>query len=133
MNQDINKQILKKINEIEKRLEHLENAQVTSTTIKKNEKKQKTLREVVKGKKFHNGPEKIAVIVGYYEKILGSLIHKSKIKDEWINAKLDGTYKTNLLKDAEGEYIRVLSSGECDLTQTGEEFFDKFLKNKSPK
>lgn len=86
--------------------------------------KTKTLRELAKGKKLTNGREKIAVIVGYHERVLGTLIHKEAIRDEWKQAKFDGTYKTNLLDDADGLYIRVAPSGECDLTQKGEEFFD---------
>ena len=93
--------------------------------------KQKTLREIVKGRKLKNGSEKLAVIVGYYEKIDGSLVRKDGLKKEWHDAKIDGVYKTNLLDDAEGSYIRVLPSGECDLTQTGEKFFDRFLENES--
>lgn len=91
--------------------------------------KQKTLREIVRGKKLKNGPEKIAVIIGYHEKIVGKLINKDDIRKDWTEAKFDGTYKTNLMDDASGTYVRVHSNGECDLTQTGEDFFDQFIKN----
>ncbi|MFM2423637.1 MAG: hypothetical protein RLZZ70_22 [Candidatus Parcubacteria bacterium] len=95
--------------------------------------KQPTLREIIKGKKLKNGPEKIAVIVGYYEKIIGRLIDKKDIRQNWTEAKIDGAYKTNLLGDAAGAYVRVHTNGECDLTQSGEEFFDNILKNEPTK
>lgn len=95
--------------------------------------KHKTLREIVKGRKLKNGLEKLAVIVGYHEKLVGSLVKKDDLKKEWQGTKMTGTYKTNLLDDASGVYIRVLPTGECDLTQTGEEFFEKFLKNEPTK
>lgn len=95
--------------------------------------KQPTLREIIKGKRLKNGPEKIAVIVGYYEKIIGQLTNKKDIRQNWVEAKIDGAYKTNLLDDAAGAYVRVHSNGECDLTQSGEEFFDNILKNEPTK
>ena len=91
--------------------------------------KQKTLREIIKGKKLNNGQEKIAAIVGYAEKISGKLVTKKEIGKIWVDTKFDGTYKTNLVDDASGTYVRVHSNGECDLTQTGEDFFEKLLKN----
>ena len=95
------------------------------------EGKQKTLREVIKGRKFKNGQQQIAVVVGYYENMLGTLIHEDKVKVEWENAKMTNKYSTNFLDRAKDELIRVRPDGTCDLTQTGEEFFDKFLKNES--
>ena len=51
--------------------------------------KQKTLREIIKGRKFKNGQQQIAIIVGYHENVLKELIHEDKIKTEWDNAKND--------------------------------------------
>lgn len=95
--------------------------------------KQKTLREIVKGRKFKNGQQQIAIIVGYYENILGTLIRKDNIKTEWINTKMTNKYSKNFLDRAKDEFIRVHPNETCDLTQTGEEFFKEFLKNEPTK
>lgn len=114
-----------RINVLESKGTHL----VTSTN--HGSGKQKTLREIVKGKKFKNGQEQIVVIVGYYENILGTLINKDNIKTEWVNAKMTNKYNPNFLKRAKDDLIRIHTDGNCDLTQTGEEFFEEFLKNGS--
>lgn len=91
--------------------------------------KQKTLREVVRGKYFRNGQERVAAVVGYHEKVLRSPIHKDKIEEGWISAKMDGDFAPIYLTRAKGDLIRVAESGICDLTQTGEDFFEKILKD----
>lgn len=91
--------------------------------------KQKTLREIVKGRKFKNGQQQIAVIVGYHEKILGIPINKGNIKSEWTNAKITNKYSTGFITRAKDALVRVHPNGTCDLTQAGEELFEKFLKN----
>ena len=91
--------------------------------------KQKTLREIVKGRKFKNGQEQIAVIVGYHERILGTLINKGDLRLEWTNAKMTNKYSTEFVTRAKDVFIRIGSTEMCDLTQTGEDFFDEFLKN----
>lgn len=128
-------EILKQLGDHEKRLEALERSSIVQREIKKTSgnAKQATLREIVKGKKFNNGQEQIAVVVGYHEKILGALINKDRIKIEWLNAKMTNKYNPNFLKRVKDELIRVHPDGTCDLTQTGEEFFKNFLKNESIK
>lgn len=124
--------IFAQLSDHESRLNHLESGLRPATKSSDGvTDKQKTLREIVKGKKFKNGSEKIAAIVGYHEKMIGKLINKVDIGKNWVNAKVDGTYKTNLLDDANGIYVRIHTNGECDLTQTGENFFDNFLTNES--
>lgn len=91
--------------------------------------KQKTLREIIKGRKFKNGQQQIAVIVGYHENTLKELIHEDKIKTEWDNAKMTNKYSKNFLDRSKDELIRMHPNKTCDLTQTGEEFFEKFLQN----
>jgi hypothetical protein len=95
-------------------------------------KKIPTLREIVRGKKFGNGQEKVAVIVGYHETIIGCPVEKKKIEREWEDAKIVGKYRTTFLKRASNLYIRVNKDNCCDLTQTGEDFFDNFIKNEPP-
>lgn len=122
--------IIVQIADHEARISALECSGIHSVTnTNPGSKKRKTIQEIVKGRKFKNGSEKLAVIVGYHEKLIGSLIKKGDLRKEWQDAKITGMYKTNLLDDASGTYVRVLSNEECDLTQTGEEFFDNFLKN----
>jgi len=128
------KKILKQLADYERRLAALEKSTDTSVIgPSQAKKKQITLREIVKGRKFKNGQEQIATIVGYYENMLGSLIHKNKIKTEWENAKMTNKYSAEFIARAKDVLIRVHSDGKCDLTQTGEDFFEKFLKNESTK
>lgn len=126
------KEILAQLADHEKRIALLESRepQIAAPRAVTNGK-QKTLREIIKGKKFRNGTEKIAAIVGYNEMVLGTLIKKDDISHVWKEVKFEGTYKTNLLDDAMGIYVREQSSGECDLTQGGEEFFTALLNNES--
>ena len=90
--------------------------------------KEKTLREIVKGKKF-NGQEQVAAIVGYYEKILGQRIQRNEIKKVWQDAKMNGKYAAVYLTRAKDTLIRILDDDFCDLTQTGEEFFGALIDN----
>ncbi len=93
--------------------------------------KQKTLREVVKGREFKNGQEQLAVIIGYHETILGKPVKKSALKDEWFAAKMINKYDTKYYGRAENVFFRESTDDTCALTQGGEEFFDKFIKNES--
>ncbi len=129
MSEDEIKKIIDQLKDHESRLLRLESIKQGAAVPASD--KPKTLREVIKGREFSNGPEKIAAIVGYHEKMLGSLINKKDLAKAWMNAKFDGAYKTNLLDNASGMYVRVQSNGECDLTQTGEAFFEKLLNYES--
>lgn len=65
------KQILNQLTDHEVRISTLESQSVrlvASTDFGSG--KQKTLREIVKGRKFKNGQEQIAIIVGYHEDII---------------------------------------------------------------
>ena len=42
-------------------------------------------------------------------------------------------YNPAYLNRAKDDLVRVHADGTCDLTQSGEDFFDKFLKNDSTK
>ena len=126
------KKIVEQLANHEARINVLEGLEVCSS-VKTNSgsEKQKTLREIVKGRKFKNGQEQIAVIVGYHEKVLGTLINKESIKLEWINAKMTRKYSAEFVARAKDVFIRINSEEVCDLTQTGEEFFEKFIKNET--
>jgi hypothetical protein len=120
--------ILAQIADHENRLRQLEGGQRVSLVSTSN--KTKTLREILKGVKFKNGQEQVASIVGYHEKILNNHILKDMIKDEWENAKM-GVFSAMYISRAKDTLIRIHKDGTCDLTQSGEEFFDQFLKNES--
>jgi hypothetical protein len=121
--------ILEKLQDHEKRLKALEDKLVTpvssSSTVK-----QITLSEMVKRKEFKSGQEKIAAIVGYYEKILHKIPTEANIKEGWIKGKFDGKYRSNLLERAVGNVIRDLENGKFDLSQSGETFFEGLLSSK---
>lgn len=132
MQQDQITKILSQLADHETRLKQLEDGEHAAPAPRANiGGKEKTLREIVKGKKFKSGQEQIAVIVGYHERLLGQRIPKDKIKVEWAEAKLNGAFSPVYLSRAKGTLIRVLNDGTCDLTQTGEEFFDRLLNNES--
>ena len=124
--------ILKQLSDHEERIRVLEESASTQFTKPKSEREKRiTLREFVKGKKFKNGQEQIAVIVGFHEKTMGLLIDKGSIKKEWVNAKMMNKYNGAFINRATDEFIRVHPDGKCDLTQTGEKFFEGFLKHES--
>ena len=91
--------------------------------------KQKTLREIINGKSFKSGQEKLTVIVGYHEKELGSPIKNIDLENAWIDAKMAGKFDRNYLKRALNDHIRVLEGGVCDLTRTGEDLYEKLISN----
>lgn len=128
------KKILKQLTNHERRLVALEESTDPSVLEpSRAKKKQRTLREIVRGREFKNGQEQIATIVGYHENILGSLIKKNEIKKEWMGAKMTNKYSVEFISRAKDVLIRVNSDGTCDLTQTGENFFEKFLENEPTK
>lgn len=124
--------ILEQLADHEKRLARLEGSTTASTAVERpGGSKQRTLREIVKGRKFKNGQEQLAVIVGYHEVILGNPTMKTVLKDEWLAAKMLSKYDAKFLERAKDVFFRIHSDNTCILTQTGEEFFDEFLKNES--
>jgi hypothetical protein len=120
-----------RISELESRVEILEAMIINTnaTEITPGVAKDRTLREIVKGKKF-NGQEQVAAIVGYHEKVLGQRIHKNEIKKIWQDSKMNGKYAAIYLTRAQKDaLIRMLDDETCDLTQTGEEFFYELIIN----
>lgn len=115
------------LNELVRRIEKLEKAifAAPSSTSPRTIGKTRTLPEIVKGKKL-NGQQKVAAIVGYLEKILGTEeITANAINEGWGSAKFDGgfanIYITRAAKDAlVADYKK---DGKYVLTQTGEDFW----------
>lgn len=132
MDKDELQKIIKKLNNHEDRISALEGKRVKADNSSVSSgKKQETLPELIKGKKFSSGQEKIATIVGYCEKILHRLPEEINIKEGWIKGKFDGKYRSNLLDRAASDgLIRDLENGKFDLSQTGEGFFGKFTQSK---
>jgi len=89
-----------------------------------------TLPEIIRGKEFRSGQEKVAIIVGYYEKIAHrNPVKESDLKKGWKVGKFDGKYSPGFLARA-ASWVRNIDSN-LDLSQTGEEFFNNFLESKS--
>ena len=88
--------------------------------------KPKTIAEVMKGKKFENGQQKVAAIVGYYEKQLGNKeVSEADIKAGWRDSKFVGGYAAMLRIRAEkdGWISDYQKNGKYVLTQSGEDFY----------
>lgn len=125
------KQIMARLNDHEKRINKLEkNKMGTYPKIPLGKQKQITLAEMIRGRNFNSGQEKITVIIGYYEKIIQkSPIKEAEIKTGWIKGKFDGKYRSILLERVVKDgLVRDLENKNFDLSQTGERFFDNFLK-----
>lgn len=133
MNEGSLKQIFKKLEDHEMRIrslegkkeEHIDNPPSSST-------KEVTLAEVIRGKNLKSGQERVAVVVGYYEKITKKTeINTEDIKKGWVQGKLKGKFRTNLLDRAVSDgLVRDLENGKFDLSQTGEDFFEKLISSK---
>ena len=127
-NEDVLKKFLSRIENLEKRVDLLERDPNKSIPIGHPSAKILTLAEIIREKKFRSGQEKIAIIVGFYEKIAHKApIKESDLKEGWRVGKFDGKYNPNFLARA-ASWVRNINSN-LDLSQTGEKFFDDFLKS----
>lgn len=131
MKNDIEK-IIERLDNHEKRLSALEGGELRSrkdTVSEKETKKQLTMPELIKGKKLKSGQEKIAAIVGYYEKVVKSeSITQASVKEGWRIGKFDGKYNPSfILRAIEAGLIRNIDS-QLDLSQTVEKFWDNIIK-----
>lgn len=131
--EQINKQILDQLAKHEVRLKTLESTDSASIINSGLSKKAKTLRELVNSRKFKSGQEELTVIVGYNEKIVGKPIAKKSLKEEWSKAKMPGKYDGKFLERAKDIFFTIKSDHACILTQTGEDFFEEFIKNEPSK
>lgn len=119
---EINAELYARIEKLEKLLE--------SPQPPKKQGKQPTLPELIKGKKFKNGQQKVCVIVAYYEKYGGKTsVTEGEVTQGWRDGKFDGAYARTLLDRtiADG-LVRDLKDGTFDLSQSGEEFYEEFVK-----
>src|SRR3989338_4065978 len=90
--------ILERLEKIESQLISQPNKGASSLSSKR-----KTIAELTRGKSI-NGQQKVAFIVGYYEKILGKPeITVGQIKEGWKEGKFVGHYVPELLLRAQKE------------------------------
>lgn len=92
-----------------------------------------TLVELARNRLLKNGQQKVAVIVGYNEKIFNeSPIAMSAIKELWKKGKFVGKCDPKLLERAllEG-LVREPEDNVYDLGQKGEDFFEEILRSKN--
>ncbi len=127
MSKDTIEEILSQLLDHENRISKLEG--ILPSNLPMGDNKQRTLRELIKGRKLNNGQEQLSVIVGYFEMVIKKPVHKNALKSEWISAKMLNKYDASFLARAKNVFFTVDSSDQCILTQTGEEFFEKFINN----
>jgi hypothetical protein len=120
---------MNQLNDHERRLRVLESGPKKPDVVSNDREKTRTLPEIVKGKDFRSGQEKVAIIIGYYEKILADpAIKELTVKEGWKIGKFDGKYDHNFLVRAiKDGFVRAIG-GNLDLSQTGERFWDSFVK-----
>ena len=127
-NENILQKVLFRIEALEKRVQSIEENLKGDTSVVNSSAKALTLAEIIRGKKFKSGQEKIAIIVGYYENIAHKTpIKESDLKEGWKLGKFDGKYNPNFIARA-ASWVRNIDSN-LDLSQTGEKFFNDFLKS----
>src|SRR3989344_8878995 len=93
------KAILKELQDHESRISLLEDKSSIPLPIK-GQQKEITLVELIKGKKFSSGQQKVAAIVGYFEKISKkNNISREDIRNDGIRAKWKVNMIINLWKE----------------------------------
>jgi hypothetical protein len=121
----------KEIKEILLRIDRLEKVVFgkSDNTLTSKGGKQLTLPELARKKILKNGQQKIAIIVGYYEKIQGKKdIQRKDIIQGWKDGKFVGSYSDVLLDRAIVDgLIRDLKDGTYDMSQSGENLFSEFI------
>jgi hypothetical protein len=93
-----------------------------------------TLPELARSKKAVNGQQKVAIVVGYYERITRKdPITKNDIKEGWKEGKFPGSFADVLVHRAIKDGLIRDLKGKYDLSQTGEDFFDDFTPDPKEK
>ncbi len=119
--------------DFEKRLKRLEAAVFGdgASEIKPHQGKAIALSQLSRSAHLTNGQKKIALIVGYNEKVSNQPpIGFTQIKESWTGAKFVGKCDPKLLERAIVDgYIRdPETNNRYDLTQQGEDFLEELLK-----
>ena len=84
-----------------------------------------TLPELARRAKLANGQQRVAAIVGYFEKIQGKDgVGVTDLQQGWKGGKFPGSYAPVYLSRAiKDGLVRQKEKGLHDLSQTGEDFF----------
>jgi len=115
---DILQKVITRIETLEKRVQSIEEDIKGRPNVTNPNIKTITLPEIIFGKKFKSGQEKIVhkTLVGYAD-----------LEEGWKVGKFNGKYSPSFLARASIWVSNV--DGKLDLTQTGEKFFNEFLKS----
>ena len=127
---DTNEKELKKIIERLERLEHAIFDSEMKPMAQKPSSKGLSLPELIRNKSLENGQQKVAVLVGYMEKMENKTsIVMGDIKEAWRRAKFDKAFANILVTRAvkEGLISDYGNDGNYVLTQTGERFWEEFV------
>lgn len=84
-----------------------------------------TLPELARRAKLSNGQQRVAAIVGYFEKLKGKdEVTVTDLQQGWKDGKFPGSYAPVYLSRAiKDGLVRQKAKGSHDLSQTGEDFF----------
>jgi hypothetical protein len=135
---DLNSKIdslLESVQELHKKIDLLAGSPSQTTalqTITKSSNKKITLPELARKATLSNGQQRIAAIVGYYEKVLSNEdVLVSDLQQGWKDGKFPGSYAAVYLHRALKEgLVRQKDKNIFDLTQTGEDFFSGLFEVK---
>ena len=88
-------------------------------------KKGLTLPELARRAKLSNGQQRVAAIIGYFEKLQGKdEVIAADLQQGWKDGKFPGNYAPVYLSRAiKDGLVRQKAKGFYDLSQTGEDFF----------
>lgn len=112
------------------RVERMEKIPPREPQIVTKKTKEKTLPELVKGREFKNGQQKVAVIIAYREKYgRQTALTMQDVVQGWRDGKFDGSFARTLLDRAISDgLVRDLKDGTFDLSQSGDAFYEEFMK-----
>lgn len=125
--------LIRSVDQLHAKLDALNGTAATSplhVPIIKSSGKGITLAELARRSDLENGQQRVAAIVGYFEKIQGKgEILIPDIQQGWKDGKFSGGYAGVFLHRALKEgLVRQKAKGAYDLTQTGEDFFAKLFE-----
>lgn len=121
---------IKKIIERLERIEKVVFSAKVSRASKPTAAKSVSIPELIRNTTFRSGQQRVAVLVGYMEKIEGKpQIVMADIKDAWRRAKFNGNFANVFVSRAVKDALIADYGGDGNyvLTQTGERFWEEQL------
>ena len=105
-------------------------AAIASGVIVTSSNKGLTLPELARRANLGNGQQRVAAIVGYFEKLQGKdEVGVADLQQGWKDGKFPGSYAPVYLSRAIKEgLVRQKEKGSYDLSQTGEDFFTNLFE-----